>query len=318
MDQDQGGAPQLVDTIELGDVQITRVVEWQAPLAPGTEVFPGTSQEVWEQNRDQLVPHFWDPTTTFFKVYVQTWVLRSQGKVILVDTGLGNDKERSYMRPWSHLRSSFLGNLEAAGVRPEDVDVVVNTHVHADHVGWNTRLVDGAWVPTFPNARYVIAKADFEYWNPLNGHDKHGSLGGINAAVGNQNMFEDSIWPVHEHGQAVLWENSYRIDPTLVLEPFPGHTPGSAVLGLESGGDRALFVGDLMHTPLQLAHPGIEPCLSEDVPAAVRQRRRMLERAAETHALVLPAHLPGPGAVEVRRDGTGFAVQSWAPFSPVV
>lgn len=310
--------PEFIDTIELGDVQISRVVEWQAPIAPAAVVFPEAPEHVWRQNQDWLAPHFWDPESTFFKAYMQTWILRSQGRVILVDTGLGNDKERPYMRPWSHLNTGFLDSLKAAGVRPEDVDVVVNTHVHADHVGWNTRLVDGGWVPTFPNAQYLIPKADYEFWNPLNGHLKNGSLGGIGASLGNQNMFEDSVLPVHDHGQAVLWEDTYRIDSTLVLESFPGHTPGTSVLSLESGGDRALFVGDLLHTPLQVVEPDAEACLSEDVPAAVRQRRRMLERAADNRSLVLPAHLPGPGAAEVRREGSAFAITQWAPFTPMV
>lgn len=310
--------PPVVDSLTIGDVQITRVVEWQGPIAPGTAVFSDTTEETWQRHRSWLAPHFWDPETTFFKAYMQIWVLRSQGRIILVDTGVGNDKERSYMPPWSHLRTNFLERLEAAGVRPDDVDVVVNTHVHADHVGWNTRLVDRSWVPTFPNAEYLIPRVDFEYWNPLNGHAKSGSLGGINAAIGNQNMFEDSVAPIEEHGRAVLWEDSYRLDSGLLLEPFPGHTPGTSVLSLESGGERALFVGDLLHTPLQVVEPDCEACLSEDADAAVRQRRRILERAADTRSLVLPAHLPGPGAVEVKRDGSTFAIAGWAPFSPVV
>ena len=196
--------------------------------------------------------------------------------------------------------------------------MVINTHVHADHVGWNTQLIDRAWIPTFPNAQYLIAAADFEFWDSRNGHPKDGYLGDIGAALANQNVFEDSVLPVHEHGQAVLWESEYRIDANLTLEAAPGHTPGSAVLVSESSGQRALFVGDLVHSPLQFPQPGCEPCLSEDVPAATRQRRRFLERAADTNALVLPAHLPGPGAVEVQRDGSAFAIKHWAPFSPVV
>jgi glyoxylase-like metal-dependent hydrolase (beta-lactamase superfamily II) len=309
-------APRTLDTIAIGDVQITRVVEWRGPIAPGPEVFPDAPEPVWQRHADWLVPDFWDPRTTFFKANMQTWVLRSEGQVILVDTGLGDDKERPYAAPWAHLRTGFLERLAAAGVQPEDVDIVVNTHVHADHVGWNTQLVDGHWVPTFPRARYLIPEADFTFWNPLNGHSKRGSLGGINAALGNQNMFEDSVWPVHEHGQADLWEESHRIDGNLELEAMPGHTPGTSMLSLRSGSERALFVGDLLHSPLQFVEPHAEVCLSEDAPAAVRQRNRMLERAAETRALVLPAHLPGPGAAEVRREGATFAISHWAPFSP--
>lgn len=303
-----------MQTITLGSVEIGRVVEWRGPL-PATAVFPHSTQRMWEDNESWLAPRFFDPASGSFHANVQTWVLRSEGRTILVDTGIGNDKERPYAPPWSRLSTGFLDELARAGVRPEDVDVVVNTHVHADHVGWNTRLVDRQWVPTFPNATYLIAKADHDYWDPRNGHAKRGSLGGTNAALGNQNMFEDSVEPVRRAGQAVLWEGGYRIDSNLVLEPAPGHTPGSAVLRLESGGDRALFIGDLVHSPLQFAEPDCEPCLSEDPAEATRTRRRVLAMAADTGSLVLPAHLPGPGAAEIRRDGDRFTVHQWAGFA---
>lgn len=306
--------PQTAQTISLGGVDLTRVVEWQAPIAPAAVVFPSSTPEAWQANESWLAPDFWDPRTGDFLACAQTWVLRSEGRTILVDTGLGNGKERPYMPPWSHLDTDFLGRLAAAGVRPEDVDVVVNTHLHADHVGWNTELRDGEWVPTFPNAEYLIARADYDYWNPLNNHPKRGSLGGIGAALGNQNMFEDSVEPVHRAGQAVLWEEGRRIDRNLALEPAPGHTPGSAVLRLKSGTDRALFVGDLVHSPMQFAEPGYEVCLSEAPPEATRSRRRILETAADTRALLFPAHLPGSGAAEIRRAGGTFAVERWAAF----
>lgn len=305
-----------VDTIELGDVQVTRVVEWHAPMAPAAAVFPTVRGTTWESHREWLAPHFWDPSTTFFTSYMQTWVIRSEGRTILVDTGLGNHKERPYIQQWSRLDSDFLDRLRSVGVTRENVDIVVNTHVHADHVGWNTILQGREWVPTFPNAQYLIPRADFDFWNPRNGHRKRGSLAGINAALGNQNMFEDSVLPVHDHGQAMLWEESHRLDANLALEPAPGHTPGSSVLTLESRRDRAFFIGDLMHSPLQFVEPDCEVCLSEDEAAAVRQRRRFLERAAETNALVIPAHLPGAGAAEVRRAGSAFAISRWAPFTP--
>ncbi|GHC34368.1 MBL fold metallo-hydrolase [Streptomyces cinnamoneus] len=303
-----------MQTITLGGVDVTRVVEWHAPVAPTTDIFPASTPRMWQDNASWLAPDFWDPQTDALVANVQTWVLRSGGRTILVDTGLGNDKERPHMPAWSGLRTDFLGRLLAAGVRPEDVDVVVNTHVHADHVGWNTRLVNGEWVPTFPNATYLIAKADFDYWNPAGNGRRRGALGGVGIDLAGGNMFEDSVAPVHRAGQAVLWEDGYRIDEHLSLEPAPGHTPGSSVLRLESGTDRALFIGDLVHSPLQIAHPECDTCLSEDQVAATRSRLRILEQAAETRALVFPAHLPGHGGAEVRRDGGGFAVTRWAPF----
>ncbi|MFC5721684.1 MBL fold metallo-hydrolase [Streptomyces gamaensis] len=304
-----------MQTISLGGVELTRVVEWHAPIAPTSAVFPTSTRQMWQENASWLVPDFWDPRTDELVVNAQTWVLRSEGRTVLVDTGLGNDKERPAMPVWSHLRTGFLDRLAAAGVRPEDVDVVVNTHLHADHVGWNTRLVDGEWVPTFPNAVYLIAKADFDYWNPANGHVQKGRMGELTVAQAVGGMFADSVAPVHRAGQAVLWEDSYRIDGSLSLEPAPGHTPGSAVLRLVSGTDRALFIGDLVHSPLQIAEPDCDTCLSEDQEQAIRSRRRILAEAADTGALVFPGHLPGHGGAEVRREGGRFALARWAPFA---
>ncbi|MDJ1135075.1 MBL fold metallo-hydrolase [Streptomyces iconiensis] len=304
-----------METTEIGDIEVTRIVEWQGPVAPVGVVFPDLAHEKWHEHRSWVAPRFWDTETDNYLAATQTWVVRSEGRTILVDTGLGNHKERSYMPAWTHLETDFLDRLAAAGVRPEDVDVVVNTHVHADHVGWNTTLRDREWVPTFPNATYLIHRDDFEYWNPRNGVPKRGGIGGVNAGVANGPMFEDSIDPVHRAGQTLLWETSHRIDGNLHLEPAPGHTPGSAVLHLRSGTERALFVGDLLHTPLQILEPHVDTCLSEDQHAAAHSRRRVLEYAADTNALLIPAHFTGPGAAEVRRDGSSFALKKWAPFS---
>ncbi|GAA5165382.1 MULTISPECIES: MBL fold metallo-hydrolase [Amycolatopsis] len=306
-----------MDTINLGDVEITRVVEWQGPIAPMPALFPDLERHGWRADGGRLTPHFWHPGTDEYLAAVQTWVLRSEGKIVLVDTGVGNNKERSYMPAWRHRDGDFLDRLAAAGVRPEDVDLVINTHIHSDHVGWNTRLADRAWVPTFPNATYLIARPDFDYWNPRNDIPKRGSVNGINARLANGSTFEDSVDPVHEAGQTVLWEGtSHRIDRNLTLELAPGHTPGSTVVRLESGTDRAFFVGDVVHTPLQFTHPDCDTCLSEDQAEAARSRIRVLGEAAEHHALVFPAHFPGAGAAEIRRTGSAFEVRRWAPFTP--
>ncbi|MEU5742195.1 MBL fold metallo-hydrolase, partial [Streptomyces tendae] len=198
--------------------------------------------------------------------------------------------------------------LARAGVRPEDVDIVINTHLHIDHVGWNTYLDGRTWVPTFPNATYLMAKADFDYWNPAN--EIKTLLG-----RGNQNVFEDSVAPVHQAGLAQLWEDSHQIDANLRLDLAPGHTPGSSVLRLESGSDRALFVGDLMHSPIQIHEPDANSCFCEDPAEARATRHKLLGAAVDSNALVFPAHLGGHGAAEVVRAGSKFAIKGWAPFA---
>ncbi|MEV7422013.1 MBL fold metallo-hydrolase [Streptomyces sp. NPDC091212] len=299
-----------MNTITLGDVTLTRVREYFGPVDMTPETFfPDSPAKAWEEHRAMLVPDFLAEETRIVNSAIQTWLLRSEGKTILVDTGVGNHKERPYAPVWSRMNTGFLDNLADAGVRPEDVDIVINTHLHIDHVGWNTRLDGRSWVPTFPNATYLMPKDDFDFWNPENGHTS--VLG-----RGNQNVFEDSVVPVHRDGQTLLWEDSHRIDAALHLESAPGHTPGSSVLTLVSGTDRAVFVGDLLHSPVQVVEPDANSCFCEDPAQARVTRRKVLGWAADNNALVIPAHLGGHGAAHVARDAGNFAVKGWAPFAP--
>lgn len=297
----------MSETIVLGDVEITRVHEAPRMGLPRTAVFPDVDEQVWRRHEDWLAPDFWDTGADEFVAAVQTWVLRSGGATILVDTGVGNGKSRPGMPAFHGLDTPYLANLAAAGVAPEDVDLVVTTHVHGDHVGWNTRLVDGAWVPTFPNARYLTSGPDLDYWDPANGHT---TRSGERMA----GVFEDSVAPVIAAGQVQRWDGGFEVDARLRLEPAPGHTPGAAVLWLHSGTDRAAFVGDLLHTPLQIAEPHVCPCFDEDEGTARTSRRRVLEEVADTNSLLLPAHFPAAGALEIARSGSGFEVARWAAF----
>ncbi|HTK61673.1 MAG TPA: MBL fold metallo-hydrolase [Pseudonocardia sp.] len=298
----------MAETIEIGAVSVTRVMEWEGLFSPGTQLIPDSDDEFWKAEQDRLAPDHFDPETGLIRACLQTFVLRSEGRTILVDTGAGDGKERPYIPVFGHLETGFLGRLAEAGVQPEDVDLVVNTHVHIDHVGWNTVLRDREWVPTFPNARYVFSQADFEFWNPLNGHERHGALV-------NQNMFEDSVAPVANAGLADPWEgDTHRLDANLTLELAPGHTPGLSVLRLESEGERAVFVGDLLHSPAQILHADWNSCFCEDQKMASASRRRILSRAADENELLIPAHLGGAHAAEVVRKGDEFDIKGWAAF----
>ncbi|MER7874639.1 MBL fold metallo-hydrolase [Streptomyces solisilvae] len=297
-----------MDTITLGNVEITRVVEVTPRGLARDFIFPDVATEHWRAHESWLVPQFLDPAADEINTMIQTWLVRSEGRTILIDTGVGNGRERPHMPHFHHLHTNYLGELAAAGVRPEDVDLVICTHVHGDHVGWNTSWQDGEWRPTFPNAEYVIPRIDFDYWNPENGHRTRSGLRMMN-------VFEDSVAPVHRAGQTVLWEGGhYDIDGGLRIEPAPGHTPGSSVVRLRSGTDRAIFAGDVLHSPLQIVEPDDCPCFDEDEPRARVSRRRVLAQAADQGALLFPAHFPGPGAAEVRRDGERFAVKEWAAW----
>ncbi|MGZ3113281.1 MBL fold metallo-hydrolase [Streptomyces sp. H62] len=299
-----------MEKITLGNVSITRVWEYYGSVEMEPHVFfPESSQEVWKDGVHWLAPHFLDSETNIVNSAIQTWLLRSGGRTILVDTGVGNHKERPYAPVWSHLETDFLANLARAGVQPEDVDIVINTHLHIDHVGWNTYLDGRSWVPTFPNATYLMPKDDFDFWNPANGHEPL-------PGRGNQNVFEDSVAPVHQAGQTLLWENSHQIDADLRLDAAPGHTPGSSVLTLSSGTDRAVFVGDLLHNPVQIVEPDANSCFCEDPAGARATRRKVLGWAADNNALLIPAHLGGHGAAEIARNGNTFDIKGWAPFAP--
>ena len=295
-----------MNTVAVGDVTITRVEEMHGPIMPPKVFFPTIAEAAWDKHRDMLVPDHLDAGGEMVQVAMQSWVLRSDGMTIVVDTGVGNDKTRPAVESWDHLHSGYLGALDKAGVRPQDVDLVVNTHLHVDHVGWNTLLRDGVWVPTFPNATYLMPRADFEFWNPANNPNLAGGV--------NENVFEDSIAPVHAAGQVKLWEDGHVIDAALRLEAAPGHTPGSSVLKLASGSEHALLAGDLMHTPLQVAEVGHNSCFCEDPAAAIATRRGLLGWASDHAALVLPAHFSGHGALEVEHRGGGFGIRRWAGF----
>ncbi|MCZ4119846.1 MBL fold metallo-hydrolase [Streptomyces sp. H39-S7] len=291
----------------LGDVEVIRVVEWQGAFAPARDLVPESGAGLWKDNEQWLAPDHWAPDSDRAVMALQTWVLRSGGRTVLVDTGVGNGRERPGSPQFHHWQGDFLGGLAQVGVLPQDVDVVVNTHVHGDHVGWNTMDVDGGWEPTFPNAQYLIPAADDFHFGPDNAY-------GNGLRDDDRLVYQDSIAPIHRAGQAVLWDGTHRIDEHLTLESAPGHTPGSSVLRLSSGDDRAVFVGDLLHSPVQILVPSCNSCFCLDADAAVASRRRVLERAATDRELIVPAHFGGAGAVEARREGEGFALTRWAAY----
>ncbi|MEV8612095.1 MBL fold metallo-hydrolase [Amycolatopsis sp. NPDC051373] len=293
--------------MKLGEVEVTKVVEWAGDIAPIRSVLPDTPAELWRDNQSWLAPRHWHPEADAYHAAVQTWVLRSEGKVVLVDTGVGNDRARPQIPLFDHLATDFLAGLAAVGVGPEDVDVVVNTHVHYDHVGWNTRPDGDGWVPTFPNATYLIPRADAEWFDPRNAHRRAG-VDPLRLR-GSHLVYTDSITPVLD--RAVLWEDSHRIDGNLVLEPAPGHTPGSSLLRLTSGTDRAVFVGDLLHSPVQILEPSYSSCFCEDRALAASTRTRVLGRAADLHELVIPAHFAEASVAEIERSGDRFAIRAW-------
>lgn len=290
--------------VRLGRATLTRVVELRAQMR--TSLFGQTPAHAWPENAELLEPLFWERGADEWKIAIQTWVVEVDGLTILVDTGAGNGKDRPHMPPLDHLDSDFLGVLAEAGVQPDAVDVVINTHLHTDHIGWNTRRPDAgggtagdaSWVPTFPNARYLMPEPDYRHFSP----------DGAAANEGMRIAFADSIFPVE--AQMELYSGEHQLSESVWLRPAAGHTPGSSVVWLDAGAP-AVFVGDLTHCPIQLARPD-DPCaFDEDPHAAAFTRKRVLTEASRRRATVIPAHYPGRGGASVVARGDAFMVDDW-------
>ncbi|MDN4519402.1 MBL fold metallo-hydrolase [Mycolicibacterium austroafricanum] len=300
----------MTGQVRLGRATLSRVVEVRAQMR--TSLFGQTPAAAWPANADLLEPLFWDRGADEWKIAIQTWVIRVDGLTVLVDTGVGNHRNRPHMPPLHQLDTPYLKALTDAGVSPEDVDVVVNTHLHTDHVGWNTRLSaasgagtgGGAWTPTFPNARYLMPELDYRHFSPDN----------PDVADGMRIVFADSVSPVEP--QMELFSGDHRVSDSLWLRPAPGHTPGSTVVWLDAGVP-AVFVGDLTHSPIQIPRPD-DPCAFDvDPMAAARSRQRILTEASRRRAAVIPAHYPGRGGATVVARGNTFLVDQWLGFPEI-
>jgi glyoxylase-like metal-dependent hydrolase (beta-lactamase superfamily II) len=276
-----------------GASSLQRVIESEGPLLSPFEIYGDCTQAHLDSNRDWLVPRFHDPATGLLIITIQSFLVRQASLTILVDACGGNDKDR--VRPHFHRqRRPWLDTLRAAGVAPEDVDIVLCTHLHVDHVGWNTRLENGRWVPTFPNARYLIAQREWDFWREA----------GPAALQRTGDFVTDSVLPIIESGQAEMIGNEHAIRGDISIEPAHGHTPGQKMMRLGSGGREALLIADLMHHPLQLRYPewSTRFCINPD--EARETRLKFLRANADSGRLVFPSHFPSPTGGTIVRDGS--------------
>lgn len=310
-----------METVDFAGAAVSRVIEWAGAIKTVAEILPDSNAADWQANRELMAPDFWDPRTDAYLCHIQTWVVKIGSRTILVDTGVGNDRDRPQIPPFAHLQTDFLERLASAGVHPDDVDIVINTHIHYDHVGWNTALVDGDFKPTFPNATYLVPRLDYDYFHPANAgnmrapetEDERRRFDGIRL------VFSDSITPIEQAGQLQLWQDRYDLPGLpMSIEPAPGHTPGSSVVHLNAGRG-AVFVGDLLHSPMQILRPDYRCSFDLDAAEARRSRRRILAKAAADGSVILPAHLPGHSGAAIapaaeQRADTGFVIESWAGF----
>ena len=283
--------------INIGQFEISRVIESEGPFLEVQSFIPDADQAVVEANRDWLMPRFIEPASNKIILNIQSYILRTPRHTILVDTCVGNDKPRPGRPMFDHLSLPYLADLAAAGVRPEEVDFVLCTHLHVDHAGWNTQLINGRWVPTFPNAKYIFARTEYEFWER-----RH--LDGSEGPV--PNVYDDSILPVMQAGQAVLVDADHQIDDGLWFEPAPGHTPGNVVVNLQSQGATGVLIGDVMHHPLQLIRPEWSSRACEDPVQSAATRQALIERYADPDTLIAPAHFASPTMGHIISKGDGF------------
>ncbi|MEO6041694.1 MAG: MBL fold metallo-hydrolase [Croceibacterium sp.] len=286
--------------IELGRIRVHKIHEMDSPV-PLLGQLPETTADdlrrlmTWYDQPDEISA---DPGASLMTFSVHSWVIEIDGRRILIDTCCGNHKTRS-LPEVSQLDTRYLDNLRAAGFAPEDIDTVMCTHLHFDHVGWNTRLAGGKWVPTFPNARYVFGKRDFEYFqaNPQ-GEELH------------HEAFLDSIVPIMEAGQADLVDEHLiahrEIGDGVWLEPAFGHSPGNCTVNAQADGAPGMFWGDVIHHPVQLIRHDLPFAFDADGAAACQVRKATMERVADSDTLCFPAHFRRTSAGYVKRDGDAF------------
>jgi len=280
-----------MQVIRVGDAEIRSALEMTLPERP--IAWLGADPALVEANRDWLAPHFLQEGDTW-SLEFRSWILQVDGKVVVVDPCTGDGRPHP-MPIFDRLSTPFIERFHATGVRPEEVDYVFCTHMHHDHCGWNTQLRGGRWVPTFPNARYLFLRREYDRWGPQAASHR--------TVDYNAGVFERSILPIVEAGLADLVLDHHRVLPGLEIEHAPGHTLGHAVLRLFSDGQEACFSGDSCHHPLQLVEPTIQFGDCDDIGAAVATRRRIAALSLERNALIIPAHLPAPHAGWVRRSG---------------
>jgi glyoxylase-like metal-dependent hydrolase (beta-lactamase superfamily II) len=275
----------------IGDVTVTKIVELE--MTGGSRfLLPQATPEAilpiaW------LRPHFADENGRL-RMSIHSFVVQTPTRRIIVDTCLGNAKQNRRIPHWNDRDGPFLADLAEAGFPAESIDTVLCTHLHVDHVGWNTMQVDGQWVPTFPRAQYLMGRTEYEHWSTVKDRPDM------------QHIMADSVTPIVEAGLAKMVETTERITDEITLVPTFGHTPGHVSVMIQSRGEQALITGDFMHHPCQIAHPEWETTADTDAAQGIATRRSMFDRLAGSPVLIIGTHFAGATAGRLVRDGDAY------------
>ena len=273
--------------VDIGSATVQRIEESYLAAYDARTFFPDWDDAAAARHAAWLAPHHYDPASGCLKLSIHSWLVTLGGRRILIDTCVGNHKPRPARPRWNRMETPWLQRLAAAGVRPDEIDMVMCTHLHADHVGWNTRLENGRWVPTFANATYVFSRADYEHCARLDAGSAAGPV--------NHGSFRDSVLPVVEAGLARMVTGTVTLDDGLKIEPAPGHTPGHLALSVRSRGQEALLSADAFFHPAQLACPDWVNSSDSDPAVAVATRRAIVECVLDRDVVLGSCHFPGSG-----------------------
>lgn len=292
---------QINDACSFGSIRISRIIDMENAAFPAATLFPNATSEHIRTLSSRFGQQHINPNSLELYLSFHGFIVKTERHTILVDSCIGNGKERPGRPVWNKRSGPFLKNLQKQGISPEEIDYVMCTHMHADHVGWNTKLENGEWVPTFPNAQYLFGEREYKFWKKKQEKSTNPIMYGAHA---------DSVLPIMKKGQGFLIDSNHEISDGLFTEPAYGHTPGNLVLNVTEGSKtHAIICGDVMHHPIQLANPEWSSCFCENPQMSRATRLSLLNRFSDSDTFILPAHFQSPGYGPVERDGKGYRMK---------
>ncbi len=294
----------MIHTWRIGDAAVTSLVEYVGPTHAPEATFPAFNLDTFRKREAELQPGAWYPRISRFTIGIQIWILKRGNDVVIIDTGVGNYKVRPPAR--MHMLNTLVPQwLAAAGAGPDVVTHVLTTHLHSDHIGWNTSLEDQRWAPTFPKARYLVPKTDYDYFKGLN-----------DSGMVGDTSFADSLAPIFDAGLVTFVNKSSELPGGLEPVEAFGHTPGQMNYWLRSRGEVGVFSADVFHHPVQILNPTWNTAFCVLPDQAIATRAQALADAASSSALIMPCHFPAPHAGYVRKAGNAYRFEPAQPGSP--